>query len=311
MKNFPELAWQFQLTLDPDTIVILPYQKYLEWIEEDPTNVQWKKLEEIAIPIEEENLIPHFKYVSMHIPHDKCIYLLYLIKRSLDKMKEHMLIDYEELKEIENKLDKLLKVAWNEKGKFPGFSNVIRVTLKNDFRSEQLKDLIPKIQEYIKEKFGSLETFLTSQSSSEPSTNNPQLDRALGIICKNKDLIEFLSRFDFSEPQFDHILEMIYKIGIETVKNNPYIILEKYQYESEDKLSIDESDYGLSLYQIDIALIPDPSYVDWPAFYDAQSPQRIRAVITKILYDAAFREGNSCLTRKNYKACRGIPSLLY
>jgi exodeoxyribonuclease V alpha subunit len=297
MKNFPELAWQFQLTLDPDTIVILPYQKYLEWIEEDPTNVKWKKLEEIAIPIEEENLIPHFKYVSMHIPHDKCIYLLYLIKRSLDKMKEHMLIDYEELKEIENKLDKLLKVAWNEKGKFPGFSNVIRVILKNDFRSEQLKDLIPKIQEYIKEKFGSLETFLTSQSSSEPSTNNPQLDRALGIICKNKDLIEFLSRFDFSEPQFDHILEMIYKIGIETVKNNPYIILEKYQYESEDKLSIDESDYGLSLYQIDIALIPDPSYVDWPALYDAQSPQRIRAVITKILYDAAFREGDSCLTR--------------
>jgi exodeoxyribonuclease V alpha subunit len=300
MKNFPKLAWQFQLTLNPDTIVILPYQKYLKWIQEEDstdTSIKWKKLEEIAIPIEEENLIPHFKYVSMHISHDKCIYLLYLIKKSLEKMKEHRLIDYEELKEIENRLDKLLKVAWNEKGAFPGFSNVIKVILKSDFSSEQLKALVPKIQEYIKQEFGNLETFFTSQSFSKSLTRNPQLDRALEIICKRRELIEFLSRFNFSETQFNHVLEIIYKMGISDVKNNPYIILEKYQYEPEDKLSIDESDYGLSLYQIDIALIPDPSYADWPALYDAQSPQRIRAVITKILYDAAFREGHSCLTR--------------
>jgi exodeoxyribonuclease V alpha subunit len=302
MKNFPELAWQFQLTFDPDTIIILPYHRYLEWIQEkDSIDVRekWKKLEEVAIPIEEENLIPHFKYVSMHIPHDKCIYLLYLMKKSLEKMKEHKLVDYEELKNIESRLDKLLRVAWKEKGMFPGFPNVIKVFLKNDFnlKDEQLKNLVQKIQEYINQKFGSLENFFKSQLTSELSTNNHQLNRALGIICKRKELIEFLSQFDFSATQFNRVLEIINKVGINEVKKNPYIILEKYQYEPVDELLIDESDYGISLYQIDIALIPDPSYTDWPALYDAQSPQRIRAVITKVLYDAAFKEGHSCLTR--------------
>jgi exodeoxyribonuclease V alpha subunit len=298
MKNFPEAAWQFQLTLDPETIVILPYQKYLEWIQEDQTdvNIKWKKLEEIAVPVKEENLIPHFKYVSMHIPHDKCIYLLYSMRKSLEKMKEHMLIDYEELRELEKKVDNLLEVVWSEKGKFPGFSNIVRAILKNDFSNEQLKDLVPKIQQYIKQQSGNLENFFASQLPTKPS-GNPQLDKALLIICKRKELIDFLSRFDFSETQFTHTLDIIYTIGINEVKNNPYLILEKYQFEQEDRLTIDESDYGLSLYQIDIALIPDPSYVDWPTLYDAQSPQRLRAVITKILYDAAFRDGHSCLTR--------------
>jgi exodeoxyribonuclease V alpha subunit len=298
MKNFPTMAWQFQLMLDPDTIIILPYQKYLEWFQENSIDVhtKWRKLKEIAIPIEEENLIPHFKYVSMHIPHDKCIYLLYLMKKTLEKMKEHKLIDYEELKRIEDNLDKLLKIAWSERGAFPGFSNVIKVLLKNDFGREHLKKLVPKIQEYIKQEFGSLEAFLESQQL-KPSVSNPQLNKALEIIWKRKELIEFLSRFDFSEKQFERVLEIVYDVGENVVRNNPYIILERYQYDQEDELSIDESDYGISLYQIDIALIPDPSYANWPALYEAQAPERVRAIITKILYDAALRDGHSCLTR--------------
>lgn len=301
MENFPELVWQFQISLDPDSIVILPYQEYLDWIEKNDganVNEKWKKLEEVAIPINEENLIPHFKYVSMHIPHDKCIYLLYMMRKSLEKMKEHRLVDYAEIKKIEERLDKLLSIAWRVKGRYPGFSNVLYVLLKNDFSKDRLKKLVPEIETYIANNYGSLENFFDNKTV-EPSISNPELKRALDIISKKKDVIRFLSLFDFSILQFDRVMEIMNKkqIGFESLKSNPYLLLEKYQYDTEDKLTIDESDYGLGLYQIDVALIPDPMYVDWSAMYDAQSPERLRAVITDILYHTAFQEGNSCLTR--------------
>jgi exodeoxyribonuclease V alpha subunit len=301
MKNFPELVWQFQISLDPESIIILPYQKYIEWIQEEngiDINEKWKRLEEVAIPIEEENLIPHFKYVSMHIPHDKCIYLLYLMRKSIEKMKEHRLLDYEEIKKIESRLDRLLAIAWNVRGRFPGFRNVLQVLLQNDFKKVQIKKLIPEIETYIKNNFASIENFLEIKAC-DTSKLNPELKRAFDIILKRIDLVKFLSLFDFSVKQFERVIEIINRkgIGLDYIKNNPYLLLEKYQYDTEDKLTVDESDYGLSLYQIDIALIPDPMYTNWQAMYDAQSPERLRAVITSVLYNSAFREGNSCLTR--------------
>jgi len=287
--------------LDPDSVFVLPYHEYLKWVYEEngiDTNEKWKKLSEIAIPIEEGNLIPHFKYVSMHLSHDKCIYLLYAIRKSVEKMKEHKIIDYTELKEIERRLDKLLAIAWREKGQYPGFKNALQIILKDDFRKDQLKELIPKIEDHILKNFDSLDNFWESSASSTRGEQaSSDVARAIGIISKKKELLKFLSMFDFSIKQFEHALEIVNKIGLPSVKNNPYILLEKYQYDISDQLNIDDSDYGLSLYQIDIALIPDPTYANWSAAYNAQSPERLRAVIAKILYDAAFQAGNSCLSR--------------
>lgn len=84
MRNFPKQAWQFRMVLEPNTAFILPYHEYLKWVDEErdveAKKERWKKLEEVATSIEESTVIPHFKYVSMHLTHDKSIYLPYLLK---------------------------------------------------------------------------------------------------------------------------------------------------------------------------------------------------------------------------------------
>jgi exodeoxyribonuclease V alpha subunit len=304
MENMPTTAWQFQILLEPNTVFVLPYHEYLDLInkekDEKAINELWKKLEEVAIRIEEPTLIPNFKYVSMHLEHDKAIYLLYLFRQSIRRMKEHNLINHSLISDAEKKIDKLLTVAWKERGKYPGFRNALFVMLSHDFNEGDLQEIISILEKYIIKNFGSIAKFFESTKEVKPPTSNV-IRKALHILKNknNKERLEFLSRFDLSIQQFKNIEKIIDKFGFETIKDNPYIILENYQFKSQDSWDINECDYGVSIYQIDIALIPDPKYADWETpFYDARSPERLRALITKILYDSANHEGNSCLTRE-------------
>lgn len=299
MQNFPTSSWQFQINLKPETTFIMPYHEYLRWTEDAQgaqRSERWKKLEEIVIPINEGNVIPHFKYVSMHVNHDKAIFLLYLFKRSLRKMKEHgEIVPYSEVEKIEFVVDRLLNIAWKERGKYPGFENSLYSILKTNFAPEKLKDTISAVRSFILKKTGSLDKFFSS--TTRLTAEEPAIAKALREIEVNKELLRFLSIFDFSTIQFNNVKEIINKIGFQTIKKNPYLLLEKYHFDGQDSWNIEEADYGINLYQIDIALIPDLDYADWETPYSAQSPERIRAVITKILYDVT-REGSSCLTRE-------------
>jgi exodeoxyribonuclease V alpha subunit len=302
MTNMPTTAWQFQILLDQDTVFVLPYHEYLNLIDkekdEDVSSELWKKLDEVAIRIEEPTLIPNFKYVSMHLEHDKALYLLYLFRQSTRQMKKHNLIDYSLIGEAEQKIDRLLALAWKQRGKYPGFRNALFIILSHDFDREYLKEIIPRIEKYIKENFANIEKFFDNIEESRHSMPSDVL-KALRILMKNKERLEFLSLFDFSITQFENIEKLIDKYGFSTIKANPYIILENYQFDFQDSWDINECDYGVSIYQIDIALIPDPKYADWETPpYDARSPERLRALISKILYDSANQEGNSCLTRE-------------
>lgn len=299
MRNFHTMAWQFQVSLDPNLTFIMPYHEYLEWVnkaEAREKENRLKKLNEIVIPIE-GNLIPHFKYVSMHLNHDKAIFLLYLLKKSLRKIREHgeLVVSYSDIKSIEDKINKLLEIAWKERGQYPGFENALYCLLKNDFESENLYKIIQEVKSHIINKYGSLDKFFKERIGLIPG--KPIISKALNIIEENKELLEFLSRFDFSIKQFRNIKDIISKHGLKTVKNNPYLLLEKYYYDEADSWNIDEADYGIDIYQIDIALIPDLEYADWPSSYSSYAPERLRAVITKILYDAA-KDGNTCLARE-------------
>lgn len=147
MGNFPTMAWQFQINLQPENTFLLPFHDYLDWIEEEDDytkNEKWKMLREVVIAIE-GNLVPNFKYVSMHVNHDKAIYLLYLIQKSVRKMKEHNIIKSKKLEEIEQKLEKTLTIAWKERTKYPGFENSAYSILQGDFAEEQLKEIIPLV----------------------------------------------------------------------------------------------------------------------------------------------------------------------
>lgn len=302
MLNFPTTAWQYQMLLEPNTVFVFPYNEYLDLIGKNQTDQteQWKQLDEIALRIEEKTLIPHFKYVSMHLPHDKAIYLLYSMRQAVRQMKKQKIVKFSLLTEIEDKISKLLEHAWKERGRFPGFRNVASIALKNDFDREHLKELIPRISKYIIESFGSIEGYFgKAQDNVSQSSPSSDIAKSLRILERRKEYLGFLSMFDFSIRQFDNVQKIIDRIGAETVRKNPYLILENYHYDFHDTWNIEESDYGIGLYQIDIPLIPDPSYVDWEALHDARSPERLRALVSKILYDVASEEGNSYSTRND------------
>jgi exodeoxyribonuclease V alpha subunit len=303
MRNMPTLAWQFQLTLEPHSAFVLPYHEYLDLIEkevkDDVVVELWKKLDDVTVAIEDATIIPNFKYVSMHISSDKCIYLLYKLRQSIRKMKEQKIVEYSHVDEIEEKIDNLLALAWKERGYYPGFRNVLSATLSSDFDKVYLKKLIPSIIKYIEQNFGSVEDYFENPPDKSSREKAPaKITNALRLVDRKKELVRFLSRFDFSVRQFENVRSIIDSFGLETLKKNPYLILENYQHDFHDSWDVDETDYGLSLYHIDIALIPDPMYVDWETLYDARSPERLRALVNKILYDTAMNEGNSCLTRE-------------
>jgi len=298
MQNFPERPWQFQITLDPDTIVLLPYHEYYDWVKhQDGTDAKekWKKLDEISVPINENTLIPHFKYVSMHLSHDKCIYLLYQLRKSLTRIRDHNIISGQLIDEMEERLERLLCMAWKERGQYPGFVNLLRIVLKNDFDKSYLETVLLKIQSYVVKHPEGLRGFLESERGFDEVPGD--VKRALGVLARRKELVKFFSMFDFSAVQFENAYEIVTRLGFRTVANNPYLLLENYHYAEKYRWNIDQSDYGLALYQIDIALIPDPKYVDWEARYDAQSPERLRAVVRMILTGAIDQQGSSCLTR--------------
>ncbi len=299
MENTPKLAWQLQILLEPNLSFVLPYHEYIAWFEEADEiekGERWKQLKDIAIPVEESTIVDHFKYVSRLLPSDKCIYLLYLIRKSLEKMKGHGIVQYSKLEAIEKKLESLLQIAWKERGEYPGFKIAVQVFLaRAQIFGKKFKSVTRKVEEYIKQNFGSVEEFFKARKYPNASTS---VSNALRIIERDKDRIEFLSLFEFTAQQFRNILKILDKVGLETAKKNPYVLLENYHFDEKDHWRMDESDYGISLFQFDTALIPDPKYVDREISYDALSPERLRCVITKILKDTGQREGVSYLTRE-------------
>jgi len=300
MTYFPQTAWQFNIRLDPESTFILPYQEYLDWAGEDEIDKEARQetVQDIAVQIDEKTIIPHFKYVSMHLSHDRGIYLLYSVLRSIGKMRKHDLLHVSKLDEIETKTKKLLSIAWKERGQYPGFRNVLYTVLYNDFGTK-LKELLPEIETEITKHFGGVEKFLENVADIKSLRKKvaPDILSALETIEERKDLIRFLALFDFTINQFEKIKEMINQFGLSRIKNNPYLILENYQSKLHYELDIDKSDYGIGLYQIDIALIPDHTYVEWESSYKAQSPERLRALIAKILSYTAVNDGRSFLSR--------------
>ena len=106
MPVFPKITWQFQISVLPDKSFILPYHEYLDKIDscQVKEEIQYEKLlDRIAIRIDDNTIIPNFKYVSMHLSNDKAIFLLYELKKSINEIKKHGIIPIENIEEIEKK----------------------------------------------------------------------------------------------------------------------------------------------------------------------------------------------------------------
>ena len=303
MPVFPKMAWQFQISLDPELTFILPYHEYLQYIDKKDNikreeKEQW--LEEITVKVEDSTIIPHFKYVSMHLPHDKAIFLLYKIKKSITNAKKHGILPIEVLENYEKRVDKLLEIAWKARGQYPGFENLLATILKGSFPDERIEDIVEKLKNNILENFESVDEFLSDVGNLRNfESDDSELNVAVKIIVSHSETFLFLARFDFSKHQFKNVLDFVGRKGIENFKSSPYSLLEEYYYDiKDDDWDIDNNEYGVSLYHIDIALIPDTRFAKWDILYTAKSLERIRALVTLILREAAQNEGHTYLSRE-------------
>jgi exodeoxyribonuclease V alpha subunit len=298
MEYFPELAWQFQFKIDPHTAFLLPYHEYLEKIysyPEDQRDDKWKELNDIAVKVDERSIIQNFKYVSRSVTNDKAIYLLYVIKQKIEKMKNHSTINYKVIDDMETKVNNLLKTAWTERGRYPGFKSFLTVLLRNNVKS---KSVINLIEDIVVEEFGSLQNYFEKKPAVDLIKKTGALLRAFQIIFDNFNKVEFFSQFDFSEKQFSRCMDLLKTEDFNEITKNPYCLLEKYYYKHEnDEVDIEDNDFGIALYNFDIALIPDLEIADWSTNYFAESIERMRAVVRQILIDEASDNGSSCLFR--------------
>jgi exodeoxyribonuclease V alpha subunit len=203
------------------------------------------------------------------------------------------LIDSTEVNQINENIQKLLKIAWKERGSLPGFFNSVYTLLANDFETNVLESVIKELKQLL-DKQSAIEKFL---NDFELPNVNSSLSKSINLLKRKKSILQFLSQFDFSIIQFENTLSIINKFGLDEIEKNPYLILENYIYDDQKNWNIDHSDSGLDIYNFDIALIPDPEFVSWYNDYDAQSPQRLRMAITKILRNEIKKSGSSCLSR--------------
>ncbi|MCL4431914.1 MAG: hypothetical protein M1300_06300 [Epsilonproteobacteria bacterium] len=72
--NFSSINQALQVTHFPDQYVLLPYKEYISYVRNKPDNKNI--LNEMKVVIDEESLANGFKYVSMNIDDDKCLYVL-------------------------------------------------------------------------------------------------------------------------------------------------------------------------------------------------------------------------------------------
>ena len=298
-KNFPEVNWALPIKYDfEQNGILLPYKKYLELAKEHEQEVE--KLVRMRVLIDEEELIPSFKYVANDIDDDKCIYLLYKLKKAIAIIREDHPLD---LSREEEKIDEFLKKAWALRGLYPSLGRVFDVVAEFEGKSlgkgceiveaisrnlENGEDLLEHTFDILKPTC-TLPDYLRPLSRWVAEIRNRLKDRADEI-----ELFKKLSLFSLTHRQIGRILnqrEDAFKkhISAEKIAENPYLLAEQYvpKVSAEDLDKEEMSDSPIGLFAIDIGLHPDSDYADKNPSIQTLSPagkERIRAIVIEYLY---------------------------
>lgn len=302
MKNFPESAWQFKVNLDPGCAVVLPYHEYLHWCESardfDEEAKRREALRAMSMPVADPSLLPHFKYVSMHIPADKALYILYSMRRSVTRIRGDGVVGAARLDDMEEKIARMLKAVWRERGRYPGLGNVAAAMLQNDLAEDAIRAVASRMLDTGRSQndIGAILDALASVRQQDADPGQANFDQARRILERRRDELEFFARLDLSAPQATRIVRQIDDEGSDGLVENPYLLAERRACNKND-WDANELDCGLSLYQIDMAMLPDPDHASWEYGLDAKSPARLGAAVAEILADNADETGSTYMTR--------------
>lgn len=296
-KYFPTMNWAIQISYDFENKGIrLPYHEYMDYVEEHPEERQ--KLEEMKVLIEEPSLVFGFKYVLADINEDQCIYLLTKLRKAIDIIQAHKIVDFSRQQKLVNQL---LERVWIRRGLYPGLQNVLEYIM--DDETWEGKPLIQKLRantspekEDLCEKTFSL--LLDSKQKVPPYLKEfehdiNQLRRNLSQHTAIIDLLKKFSLFLFKKEQLDNIIRrnkdsFSREIETEEIIKNPYVLCEEYLYEltPEDLDKEEIQDDPIDLFKIDIGMFPEKYIKENPELQNLApgGPERLRAVIIDYLY---------------------------
>ncbi len=297
-QNFPTINWAIRLSLDEQYTFFLPYHEYLA--EAEKTNV-FDLLNEIKVIIDEPELIQSFKYVAMDIDDDQAIFLLTKLRKSYLIIREHGRIASNIVEQSLKLIDDFLERTWKKRGLFPGFSKIVRLLLgrENDSKALKLDDAILFLQEEKGDNYcDGLVKFLENPESNAILNKQIgdeifELKEALEVKRLSADHLLALCTLNLTSYQFRRILENKigkYKRSVSDICNNPYLLFEEYEFDSEmdddNPTTGDRLEGPIDLGKIDIALFPDTRFLK--RFSRIQNmrvsdPQRVRAITISYL----------------------------
>ena len=297
MKNFTAIMWAIQLHHDFENWgILLPYKAYLDRINQYPEEEQ--KLKDMRVLIDEESLIPNFKYVAEELDEDKCLYLLYKIKKALKIIEDHGFVNVNSEK---NKIEKLIQKTWERRGIYPSLPRILDIIADIQPDDESIGE---KIVLALKKKF---------------DTNPALLDFIFDIILnRNKKIPDFLKKFSSdinnlrNNISYYQDIDLLKKLTIFELTNyqlkriifrknnpfkksitnqdivrNPYLLAENYVPEEQDLDNPEILDDAISIFKIDIGMFPDRKYVsEINASLQNLAPrsaERLRAIIVDFL----------------------------
>lgn len=295
MTNFPTMNWMLQFSHDPDKAVLLPYREYIKFAETNPEQGE-EYLNEIKVIIEEESLVRGFKYVSMDIDDDKCLYLLYKLRKSIKKIQEHkQQVVKSDLSQEEERIQKLIEMTWAKRGTYPSLNHVLNYFIQD---TEIANTLAKTINPLLSSKYD-LASFFEDVLEGEYKESLENFEDELDDLSRNRVFkkhhlsLAKLSLFQLTANQITKIIEA--KDLLIAIETNPYALYEEY-VEDEDNLDEpDMQDERIDVFKVDMGMIPDKKYTERHKNLQdltEDSPERVRSVIINYLW--ALGESGHC-----------------
>ncbi|MBL7113034.1 MAG: AAA family ATPase [Bacteroidales bacterium] len=287
MTNFPTMNWMLQFSHNPNSSVLLPYKEYIRYIEANPDSEEL--LQDIKVIIEEESLIRGFKYVSMDIDDDKCLYMLYKIRKSIKKIQEHnQQVVKNDLKEEERRIDDMIVKCWTKRGIYPSLAKVLNHYIQD---KDKTKELTANIQLLLSAKYDLSKLFSDVLEEKWPDELEGFEDELYDlsenrVFKKYSKSLAKLALFVLTEYQIEKIVEN--KALLKEIENNPYALYEEYVADEDDLDIPDMQDEPIDVYKVDMGMIPDKKHTKRHRTLQnlrEDSPERVRSVIINYLWN--------------------------
>lgn len=283
MKHFPAINWSLQFThLFEEYGVLLPYKEYLNYVEKNPDDEE--KLDEMKVTIHENTLTSSFKYVAMDVDDDKCLYLLYKLRKSLLNIEEHgYIVNQDKVKDQLHKVERLIEMTWKKRGLYPSLSKIFQY-----FDME--KESADAISIWVEKNKNLAKLFEELKEEIVPDDLVEYEDDLLDmfeqrLFHRNLELIKNLSMIQLTDYQIKKILSK--GNTYQSIGTNPYELYENYKADENDLDQPDLQDEPIDIYKIDIGFFPDRKFVKKDRkiqSYKVDCPERLRAVIIQYLY---------------------------